>query len=106
MTAFPSDDKEEEEVEGEQGGQSDHEGDIFEIEGTTGEVELDPDKFRCSHPEPAQLEAGEIADERISGRGGFEGQAQDLQPSTSGRTQVRLFDLKQITQDIKYLSPL
>ena len=34
------------------------------------------------------MEAGELADERISGRGGFEGQAQDAQPSTSGRSEV------------------
>ena len=63
---------------------------MFELEGGTEEVELDPSKFQDERPDAADLQQGDIAEQRVSGRGGFEGEANDSQPSTSGRPEVSL----------------
>ena len=72
-------------------GDSDKEPDIFELEGTTAEIDLDPTKFQDGEHDAVELRTGEIAEQRTSGRGGFEGEAQDNEPTTSGRTPVRTF---------------
>jgi len=79
------DDKEESNNNG--GGVGEQEVDIFELEGQTEEVQLDPTRFR-SQPREVERREGDVAYERVTGRGGFEGEATDNAPSTSGRPQV------------------
>jgi hypothetical protein len=84
----PTDEEDEEEESNNQGGGvGEQEVDIFELEGQTEEVQLDPTRFR-SQPREVERREGEVAYERVTGRGGFEGEATDNAPSTSGRPQV------------------
>lgn len=58
---------------------------IFELEGHTEQLQLDPSKFR----EPSSVVPGEAASERCAGRKGFEGEASNpALTSTTGRTEV------------------
>lgn len=63
--------------------------DIFELEGQTEQLQLDPSKFQ-EHQSHVERREGELALERVTGRGGFEGEATDNQPSTSGKPEVRI----------------
>jgi len=67
--------------------------DIFELEGQTEEeLQLDPTRFR-GEGRGGERREGEVALERVTGRGGFEGAAAataaECKPSTSDRPQVR-----------------
>ena len=87
-----ADDEEEEDEDDRAGGAEEQEQDIFELEGQTEEeVQLDPTRFR-EEGQGEERREGDVALERVTGRGGFEGAATatapEDEPSTSGRPQV------------------
>ena len=89
--SMPADDEEEEDDD-RAGGAEEQEQDIFELEGQTEEeVQLDPTRFR-EEGQGGECREGDVALERVTGRGGFEGAATAIapedEPSTSGRPQV------------------
>lgn len=71
----------EEDEEDEEDEAPEQEPDIFELEGQTEQLQLDPSKVQ-------ERQEGDVAIERLTGRGGFEGEAVEAQPSTSGRPEV------------------
>ena len=87
-----ADEEEEDDDEDRAGGAEEQEQDIFELEGQTEEeVQLDPTRFR-EEGQGSEHREGDVALERVTGRGGFEGAATaaapEGEPSTSGRPQV------------------
>ena len=89
---MPADEEEDDNEDDRAGGAEEQEQDIFELEGQTKEeVLLDPTRFR-EEGQGEERREGQVALERVTGRGGFEGAATatgpEDEPSTSGRPQV------------------
>ena len=96
-----ADDKDDEGEDKEEG--NDQDTDIFELEGQREDLQLDPSKFDGLENgvirEGGQQE-GDAANNRVTGRSGFEGKVTDEAPSTSGREQVILGSDSCIEMDV------